>query len=120
MQRGTWLVERCFCDKPKVVTIHLGVSYACLLVPVVKHLPPRAGAGALGKGRLTRVCFLGHFLSAENLPHGLNPPFNMRVPQFKADNVISQVMLSRDDVVFVVLEVPVSLQVYFITHGELS
>ena len=67
MQRGTWLVERCFCDKPKVVTSHSGVSYACLLVPVVKHLPPRAGAGALGKGKLMRVCFLGHFHSAENL-----------------------------------------------------
>ena len=50
MQRGMWLVERCCCDKPKVVTSHSRVSYACLLVPVVKHFPPRAGAGALGKG----------------------------------------------------------------------
>ena len=47
---GTWLVMRCFSDKPRVLTRHSGVSYACLLVPVVKHLPPRAGAAALGKG----------------------------------------------------------------------
>ena len=46
MQRGAWFVERCFCDNPKVVTSHSGVSYACPLVPVVKHF----GAGALGKG----------------------------------------------------------------------
>ena len=32
-------------------------------------------------------------------------------------NVISQVSLSRDDVVFAVLQVPVSLQIYSITHG---
>ena len=44
----------------------------------------------------------------------------MQVPQFKEDNVISQVTLSRDDVVCVVLEVPVSLPIYFITHSELS
>ena len=44
MQRGTWLVERRFSDKPKVVTRHSGVSYACLLVPVVRHSPtPRQG-----------------------------------------------------------------------------
>ena len=55
MQRGMWLVERSFPDKPKVVTRHSGVSYACLLVPVVRHSPPRAGARALGKGRLTSV-----------------------------------------------------------------
>ena len=35
-------------------------------------------------------------------------------------NVISQVSLSRDDVVFAVLEVPVSLQSYFITRGCVS
>ena len=51
MQRGTWLVVRCFSDKPKVVTRHSGVSYACLLVPVVRHSPPRARTSALGKGR---------------------------------------------------------------------
>ena len=51
MQRGTWLVERRFSDKPKVVTRHSGVSYACLLVPVVRHPPPRVRASALGKGR---------------------------------------------------------------------
>ena len=44
----------------------------------------------------------------------------MQVPQFKADNVILQVTLSRDDVVFVVFEVTVSLPIYFITHSELS
>ena len=44
----------------------------------------------------------------------------MQVPQFKADNVFSQVTLSRDDVVFAVLEVPVSLQIYFITRGGFS
>ena len=26
MQRGTWFVERCFSDKPRVVIRHLGVS----------------------------------------------------------------------------------------------
>ena len=46
---GTWLVMRCFSDKPRALTRHSGVSYACLLVPVV-HLPLRAEAGALGKG----------------------------------------------------------------------
>uniref|UniRef100_A0A7S1AEY5 Cyclic nucleotide-binding domain-containing protein n=1 Tax=Noctiluca scintillans TaxID=2966 RepID=A0A7S1AEY5_NOCSC len=35
-------------------------------------------------------------------------------------NVISQVSLSRGDVVFAELEVPVSPQIYFITRGELS
>ena len=35
MQHGTWLVVRCFSDKPRVLTRHSGVSYACLLVPVV-------------------------------------------------------------------------------------
>ena len=35
-------------------------------------------------------------------------------------NVISQVSLSRDDIVFAVLEVPVSPQIYVITRGELS
>ena len=34
--------------------------------------------------------------------------------------VFSQVSLSRDDVVFAVLEVPVSLQFYFLARGELS
>ena len=44
MQRGMWLVEPCCCDKPKVVTSHSRVSYACLLVPVVKHFAiPRRG-----------------------------------------------------------------------------
>ena len=61
MQRGTWLVVRCFSDKPKVVTRHSGVSYACLL-------PPRARTSALGKGRSvpcscttnrSSYCFLG-------------------------------------------------------------
>ena len=47
---GTWLVMRCVSDKPRVLTRHSGVTCACLLVPVVKHLPPRAEAGALGKG----------------------------------------------------------------------
>ena len=51
MQRGTWLVERRCPDKPKVVTRHSGVSYACLLVPVVRHSPHRGRASALGKGR---------------------------------------------------------------------
>ena len=37
MQRGTWLVERHFSDKPKVVTRHSGVSYSCLLVPHLKQ-----------------------------------------------------------------------------------
>ena len=44
MQRGTWLVERRSSDKPKVVTRHSGVSYARLLITVVRHLPPRARA----------------------------------------------------------------------------
>ena len=54
MRRGTWLVERCFCDKPKVVTSHSGVSYACLPVPVVRRLPtPRQGKRLRqGEGRL--------------------------------------------------------------------
>eukprot|EP00450_Noctiluca_scintillans_P030856 CAMPEP_0194551854 /NCGR_PEP_ID=MMETSP0253-20130528/96433_1 /TAXON_ID=2966 /ORGANISM="Noctiluca scintillans" /LENGTH=184 /DNA_ID=CAMNT_0039399315 /DNA_START=205 /DNA_END=755 /DNA_ORIENTATION=+ len=47
---GTWLVMRRFLDKPKVLTSHSGVSYSFLPVPLVKHFPPRAGAGALGKG----------------------------------------------------------------------
>ena len=51
MKRGTWLVERRSSDKPKVVTRHSGVSYACLLITVVRHLPPRARASALGEGR---------------------------------------------------------------------
>ena len=51
MQRGTWLVESRFSDKPKVVTKHSGVSYACFLVPVVRHSPPGARASALDKGR---------------------------------------------------------------------
>ena len=35
-------------------------------------------------------------------------------------DMISQVSLSRDDVVFAVLEVPVSLQICFLARGELS
>ena len=54
MQRGTWLVERRFSDKPKVVTRHSGVSYSCLLVPVVRHSPPRTRASAL-PARVRRV-----------------------------------------------------------------
>ena len=50
MQHGKWLVVRCFSDKPRVLTSHSGVSCACLLVPVVKHFPRRARAGASGKG----------------------------------------------------------------------
>ena len=63
MQRGTWLVERCFSDKPKVVTSHSGMSYVCLLIPVVRHSPPHAGARALGKGRLTIVLFDAELLT---------------------------------------------------------
>ena len=33
-------VELRFPDRPKIVTRHSGVSYACLLVPVVRHSPP--------------------------------------------------------------------------------
>ena len=50
MQRGMWLVKRSFPDKPKVVTRHSGVSYACLPVPVVRHSPLHASTSALGKG----------------------------------------------------------------------
>ena len=50
MQRGMWLVERRFPDKPKVVTRHSGVSYAYLPVPVVRHSPLHASTSALGKG----------------------------------------------------------------------
>ena len=39
IQRGTWLVERRFSDMRRVVTKHSGVSYACLLVPVVRRSP---------------------------------------------------------------------------------
>ena len=39
IHRGTWLVERRSFHKPRVVTRHSGVSYACLLVPVVRRSP---------------------------------------------------------------------------------
>ena len=39
VQCGTWLVERHFSDKPKVVIRYLGLSYASLLVPVGRRSP---------------------------------------------------------------------------------
>ena len=50
------------------------------------------------------------------LYNGVNPSGVRHI----GHNVISQVSLSRDDVVFAVLEVPFSLQIYFISRGELS
>ena len=50
MQRGMWLVERSFPDKPKVVTRHSGVSYARLPVRMMRHSPLHASTSALGKG----------------------------------------------------------------------